>query len=86
MPSRKACTPAQHEQVKMMLEIGMDLKTIASSVTPPVSYNTVCKMARNYRSFSTTKTPRMVSQGRPCLITPFMEQVGCFYPQGGRER
>ena len=70
-----ACTPAQHEQVKALLDNGVPAKKIGALVCPPISYSTVLKMRKNFQNFATTKTPHLLTIGRPAKITPEMGQA-----------
>ena len=75
MPAQFACTPAQHEQVKALLDNDVPAKKIGALVRPPIGYSTVLKMRKNYQNFGTTETPRLLGVGRPAKITPEMGQV-----------
>ena len=74
MPRTRACTPAQHEQVKALLDNGVPAKKIGALVRPPIGCSTVLKMRKNFQNFGTTKTPHLTI-GRPAKITPEMGQV-----------
>ena len=74
MPAKFACTPAQHEKVKALLD-NDPAKKIGALVRPPVGYSTVLKMQKTYQNFGTTETPRLLGVGRPAKITPEMGQV-----------
>ena len=75
MPRTRACTPAQHEQVKALLDNGVPAKKIGALVRPPIGYSTVLKMQENFQNFGMTKTPHLLTIGRPAKITPEMGQV-----------
>ena len=68
MSRTRACTPAQHEQVKALLPA----KKIGALVRPPIGYSTVLKIRKNFQNFGTTKTPYLLTIGRPAKITPQM--------------
>ena len=51
------------------------LKKIGALVRPPIGYSTVLKMQKNFQNFGMTKTPHLLTIGRPAKITPEMGQV-----------
>ena len=75
MPAQFACTPAQHEHVKALLGNGVPAKKIGALVRPPIGYSTVLKMRKNFQNFGTTKTPCLLTIGRPAKIALEMGQV-----------
>ena len=75
MPRTHACAPAQHEQVKALLDNGVPAKKIGALFRPPISYSTVLEMRKNFQNFGTTKTPHLLTTVRPAKITPEMGQV-----------
>jgi len=58
MPPRHACAPAQDDQVKVLLELGVVAKNIRPLIKPPINYRTVAKMKKNFADFRATKAPQ----------------------------
>ena len=71
----RACTPAQHEKVKALLDNDVPAIKIRTPVRPPIGYSIVLKMRKNYQNFGTRETPRLPGVGRPAKIAPEMGQA-----------
>jgi hypothetical protein len=74
MPVNFACTDAQREQVRVLLELGVGAKKVGPMCKPAVSYSTVLRIKKNLHHYGTPIAPRAV-MGRTLKINHEMAQV-----------
>ena len=84
MPKRHAYTPAQHEQVRVFLRMGVLAKAFGQHVRPPLGNSTVLKLHGNLNNFGTSETPRVFKMGRAPKITADISQVQLSCLMAGR--